>query len=227
MSKVHFIHIPKNGGMAIRRSDVLKPLITISHKQFHISKEYSDNVLATMQKYKQHHGYQHARWRDLNESVRNGRSFAIVRNPWAKVVSRYTFAMTTNSREEGYTFEQFIEERHEWANVPYFWHRAIKGWYQQKDHVVDENGKLRADIMRTEHLNDDINEYFGKVIHLPLRNVSNGNKTKENTIINRRDYRDFYTPETYDIITDWYADDIEFFGFTFDGPATKNVGKLK
>ena len=29
--------------------------------------------------------------------------------------------------------------------------------------------------------------------------------------------------EEYDIVADWYKEDIDFFGFSFDGGATKNI----
>jgi len=228
MNRIHFIHIPKNGGMTIRRAPMLKHRITTSTPGHHISPEYTQQLLATMNKYGEHHGYQHARWRDLKPSTRKGKCFAIVRNPWSKVVSRYTFMMlaltpgtpgynrtNANPTYSEKSFEEFLEERHIWGGKEFFWHRAIKGWFPQIDHVVDENGKLHADIMRLEKLNEDVTKYFrlGK-IKLDTRNVSNREK---------KDYRSFYNDTTKKIVEDWYAEDIEFFGFTFDGMATKNI----
>ena len=42
------------------------------------------------------------------------------------------------------------------------------------------------------------------------------------TALNTGTYKDLYTPETIQIIADWYKDDIEFWGFDFDGGPTKN-----
>jgi hypothetical protein len=39
----------------------------------------------------------------------------------------------------------------------------------------------------------------------------------------RADYRDIYSPRTIRIVADWYAADIERFGFDFDTPASKNT----
>ncbi len=221
--KKHFIHIPKNAGMTIRLCNELKPRITLSGKSNLVSQEYANTLLKTMNKYGEHHGYEHARWRDVKKSLRNGPCFAIVRNPWAKVVSRYTFliheiergaeAVINNPTYIRCSFEEFLEQRQLWVK-PYFWHRAIKGWYQQKDHVVDESGNLRCDILRAEELNKDINEYFSVNLKLQSRNVSNTGK---------KDYKLFYTPLTKKIIEDWYSEDIEFFGFKFDGIATKHI----
>ncbi|MGV7235182.1 MAG: hypothetical protein ACQ9ET_02895 [Nitrosomonadaceae bacterium] len=224
MNRVNFIHIPKNGGMTIRHCPELKSRILLSSPNRHISPEYTKTLLAQMNKYGEHHGYEHARWRDLNKAAHAFKSFAVVRNPWSKVVSRYTFLMHLfdkgNERviqSPHYSqkpFEEFLEERLEWGNRDYFWHRAIRGWFNQKDHVTDADGNLQVDVLRLEHLNKDINKYFNLNISLRSRNVSN---------IAKKDYRDFYTPETKKIVEDWYADDIEFFGFTFDGEATKNI----
>ena len=138
-------------------------------------------------------------------------SFAIVRNPYARTVSRFTFARVTGDASGDNTFRCFLEERHKYGGLDYFWHRAIRGWYQQKDYVVDEEGNLRCDVLRLE--SNDIKDYIGK--ELRRRNVSNRGE----------DYRDFYGPEEYDIVTDWYKEDIDYFGFDFEGPATKNIWK--
>lgn len=225
-----FIHIPKNGGMTIRRAPQLRNRIIIAGRKHHKSEEYSDAVLNTMNKYGQHHGYEHARWRDVApELTANHSAFAIIRNPWSKVVSRYTFAVLlaqrgTISLPQHYTIEQFLEERHTWGNVPYFWHRAILGWYPQYQHVTDEEGNLRCDILRMEYFTEDTMKYFNLKGPLEIRNVSNGDRVDDNKqLTNKKDYREFFNDTTREIVADWYKDDIEFFGFTFDGPATKNI----
>lgn len=241
MKKAHFVHIPKNGGMTIRRSPHLKNLITTSTPNTHINPQYTKDLLTTMNKYNEHHGYEHARWRDLKPSVRNGRCFAIVRNPWSKVVSRYTFLMhifqpenqsykkiIKNPNYKKCSFEEFLEERHEWGGKKFFWHRAVKGWFPQKDHVTDENGNLRCDILRLEHFDEDVMKYFELKQPLHVRNVSNGERTHNKTqVSNKRDYKEFYTNETKEIVADWYKQDIEFFGFTFKGTATKNIWNME
>lgn len=226
MKEVIFIHIPKNGGMTIRHkeSPILKRIIVAERKN-HKSKEYSDAVLKTMNKYKQHHGYEHARWRDLNPSLTSKYpAFAIVRNPWSKVISRYTFAMIQNLRPNNYSLEQFLEERHKWGGIPYFWHRAVYGWYPQTDYVTDKEANLKCDILRFEHFDEDVMTYFNLKKPLHVRNVSNGKKSQDKTKIEgKKDYKEFYTEETREIVAYWYQQDIEFFGFTFEGSATKNI----
>ncbi len=230
MKEYHFVHIPKNAGMTIRHSLDLKPLMTTSISCHHRDTKYSHELHAQMTKYSEHHGDEHARWRDLNSDCQNRKCFAVIKNPWHKVASRYMFLMHLFSPDhpnyqkmlrhptyEAKSFEEFLEERHEWGGKKFFWHRAIRGWFNQKDHVTDLEGNNRCDILRAEHLNEDVNKYFNMDISLRSRNVSN---------VTKIDYKTFYTPVTKKIIEDWYAEDIEFFGFTFESTASKNIWNI-
>ena len=206
-----FVHIPKNGGMTIRRG---YNGIILANPGNHVSPEYTQAVRETMAAHGEHHGYEHARWRDFREDLKNDyRAFGIVRNPYSRTVSRYTFARVTGDKSGQGSFKDFLEERHEYSGLPYFWHRAIRGWYPQKDYVTDEDGIIQCDVLRLE--SNDVKEYLGLGNELRRRGVSNRGE----------DYREFYDSECYDIVTEWYREDIEFFGFGFEGPATKNVWK--
>lgn len=168
-----------------------------------------------------HPGYEHARLRDVKRSVRKANiPFAIVRNPWSRVVSRFTFSLL--AMEEGRSpadysakdFEAFLEERHIWGSREYFWHRAIRGWYPQKDYVTDEDGSVPVNILRLEHFNTESQSYFNLDAPLQKRNIS---KPKQSN------FKSYYTDKTIQIVADWYAQDIEYFGFDFDTSATKNT----
>ena len=88
-----FVHIPKNAGMTIRRSPQLRDKIILSTPAVHKNQAYTNGVLNQMNKIGDHHGFEHARWRDLNPAMTSGHdAFAIVRNPWDRVASRYFFA---------------------------------------------------------------------------------------------------------------------------------------
>lgn len=214
-----FIHIPKNGGMSLRHG--LKGKIKTTSKN-DVPPDYAKEFLATMKKHNEHAGFEHARWRDLNDKAKRDRCFAIVRNPWARVVSRYTFMMTAfengtiqkrgQKQYKKWSFEEFLEQRHQDAEIPYFWHRAIRGWYTQKSYVVDDKQVLQCDILRLD--SDEVQRYFQLKEPLRKRNVS---KTRT------KDYKEYYTDKTIQIVADWYQEDIEFFGFDFDSVATKNT----
>jgi hypothetical protein len=226
MIQKFFIHIPKNGGMSIRRSNIARPKVMIATPQTHKTGEYTQAVRNKMQSLGEHDGFEHARWRDISKGLQDKMQFfAIVRNPWDRVVSRYFFAkkviyLEENSDHYGETeysdcssFEAFLEERHKWGGHEYMWHRAIRGWYPAKDYVTCDKGIMRCDILRLEHLDEEICKYLNLPFMTGARNV---------TAVNDKRYQDIYTPETLQIVADWYKDDIDQWGFDFDTPAQKN-----
>jgi len=218
-----FIHIPKNAGMTIRKSPVLAGKFIVASPNNHKSAEYTKALLDKMNSLGDHHGYEHARWRDLKQSVQNNyQAFAVIRNPWDRVVSRYFFAKKVIEVEKKVpasyadvsSFEAFLEERHKWGNQPYMWHRAVRGWYPAFDHVCDNDGKVRCDMLRFENLNEDLCNYFNVVAMSRARNV---------TALNKGSYKDIYTAKTIQIVADWYAKDIEHWGYDFASGPTRNT----
>jgi len=226
INKKIFVHIPKNAGMTIRHSTFLKDKILVNGAQTHKSREYTNGLLETMKKTGDHHGIEHARWIDLKPKYTSAhKAFAVIRNPWDRVVSRYFFAKKVIEVEKKQTseyadtssFEAFLEERHKWGDKEYMWHRAVRGWYPAVDHVTDSNGKLKCDMLRLEHLNKDLIAYFKIPMMSRPRNV---------TAMNKGTYKDMYNKETIQIIADWYKKDIDMWGFDFDSGPTKNYWRL-
>ena len=206
-----FVHIPKNGGMSIRRG-IPDQVITASAGNL-VSTQYEGAVRARMAKDGEHHGLEHARWRDWSAELRlKHPAVAIVRNPWDRTVSRYLFAKYHGQLAGARTFPEFLDQRFKYGQRDFYWHRAIKGWYQQLEYVTNELGVLKCDILRFG--TDDYIEYFGLDGPLPVRNRTN---------IDRVPYQDFYTDETLQAVGQWYQDDIEFFGFDFNSDATENI----
>ena len=221
-----FIHIPKNGGMTIRRNKVLRPKVILATPDVHISPEYTRGLHRKMKEIGDHVGNEHARWRDITPRVTNNvQAFAFVRNPWDRVVSRYWFAKKVIEIEEGSdhygetdyadisSFEAFLEERHKWGGQEYMWHRAIRGWYPAFDHVSDRHGEVKCDILRFENYNDDIRAYLNIAFDPQPRNV---------TAVYNAPYQQMYTKKTQQIVADWYQKDIDYWGFDFDTGATRN-----
>lgn len=241
-----FIHIPKNGGMSIRhpqskfRDRVIWPREPIvgNNDQYHEEFQRKMRKMGRPNK-----PYEHARWRDVSKDVRLMHdAFAIVRNPWSRVVSRYTFAVrndnawdnvkvngvTTGGRDM--TFDEFLEQRFQYdengcgLNNSFTWHLAIRGWWNAFDYVSDAKGKVKCDIMRFEHYDEDVNRYFNfSVAPVERRNVSNGDKQDDMvTVLNEKNYKTFYNDRTIQIVADWYQKDIDQWGFDFDTSAQKN-----
>jgi len=218
LSKHLFVHIPKNAGMAVRNSRQMRRRVVVADPHFHVSPDYTRRLHETMDKAGFHHGDQHARLIDIRADLRrNLQAVAVVRNPWRRVMSRFTFQFKYKEREgeavdySPAAFEAFLEERHEFGGREFFWHRAIAGWFPQMDYIRDEDGNVPVHLLRQEFLADELNRYFG-ITDLPVRNKS-GRKAPPPEAI--------YTPETIQIVADWYKDDIEHFGFDFDTPAQR------
>lgn len=224
-SKV-FIHIPKNAGMSIRRDPWLKNNIIEAGPNLHVSPEYTKAVKDKMDSLGDHHGYEHARARDLNADVWNERyGFAVVRNPWERTVSRYLFAKKVIEVEKKVpadyadvsSFQAFLEERYKWADEEYMWHRAVRGWYNQKEYVTEaDSNELMVNVVRFEHLDEDLKLVFP--------NMDKGHKLAPRNVtgLEEDSYLNYYNSTSAEIVETFYRDDIEFFGFDFDSPATKN-----
>lgn len=222
-----FVHIPKNGGMSIRKTPFYRNQVLIASPPNHKDMVYSANVHTTMQKHGDADGYEHARLRDWRKDLReNFKALAIVRNPWSRVVSRYEFARKVIEREPSShvyhnydyadisSFESFLEERHRWGDTEYMWHRAVRGWYPAMDHVIDETGKVGCDILRFEHMNEELPLYFKSMEQVEHRNITGYDQST---------YKDYYNDSTIQIVADWYKRDIDYWGFDFDTPATKKT----
>lgn len=212
--------------MTIRRNPELRQKVLLATPNNHINKQYTKGLARVMEENGDHYGFEHARWRDWNQDIRENHSaFAIIRNPWSRVVSRFEFAkkviyLEENSDHYGQedyidcsSFEAFLETRHEWGGKKFFWHRAVRGWYPAFDYVSDENGKVKCDILRFEHYSDDIKSYLGVLSNPPPRNVTG---YKQST------YTDYYNEKTIQIVADWYKSDIDYWGYDFDTGPTRN-----
>lgn len=137
--------------------------------------------------------------------------FAFVRNPWDLVASAYHFLRQTlkefpviRSRDpdiaflvESVDFTNFVRAR------PYLTSES-----NQLAQLSDARGNLLVDFVgRVETIESDFAEICRRTgISVSLPHV---NKAEH------QHYREYYTPETRDIIASHFARDIETFGYTF------------
>lgn len=196
----YFIHIPKNGGVAIRLALKDNPNIVLSNPY-------------------------HLRVVDY-DSPESKSFFAVIRNPWSRVASRFYYAKQkcaewpiSDPRRmyvEKASFENFVLEAPSFE-IPEHpgkpWLGPFANWYNQLSWVSDHQHVLAASIMRFEYLELDLSRYLGKRTTVKKRNV-----TKI-----QNDYRRLFNSRTVDAVAMIHKEDIATFGFSFDGSATRNI----
>lgn len=132
--------------------------------------------------------------------------FAFVRNPWDLEVSLYHYAMAHPGHHK---HEQFKAMR---GFDEYIAWRVQSRGRLQLDFLADARGQLLMDFVgRFERLQADFRvvcETIGVNANLPHVNSSS-----------HRDYRECYTARTRAMLAAAVRDDIDQFGYEFDGPA--------
>jgi chondroitin 4-sulfotransferase 11 len=190
-AKCIFVHIQKTGGASIES-------LLLRH----------DPAATTA-----HEGRRHLTARDMRALVpvavwSESYKFAFVRNPWDRLVSWYHMCMqvpTPNPfsvyiRQHAPTFGDFVTKSTTGV--------AARTTRNQLDYVTDDNGEVIVDFIgRYEALQADlgtVGERLGIAVELPHLNRSS-----------HRDYREYYTDETRDIVAERFADDLRQFGYKF------------
>ena len=201
-ARFHFIHIPKNAGQSVRDALYLQRDVSLS-EPFHY------------------------RYVDIADKVgRHLKFFAVIRNPWSRTASRYYFARQnaphwpTNDPRRLFiantSFEDFVRQQRvlpipEHPGQP--WMGPLSSWFNQLEWIRDERGAVVCDCLRMERIDHDIRAYLGRSIELRRRNVTQASY----------DYRSMYTDELVEIVARLFHDDIDFFGFSFESPAIRNI----
>jgi len=191
-TKCIFVHIQKTGGASIES----------------LLLQHDPSIAATA-----HEGRRHLTAREIRALVpaatwEQSFKFAFVRNPWDRLVSWYHMCMqvpTPNPfslyiRQHAPTFDDFITRTTTGM--------AARTTRNQVDYVTGDAGELIVDyIGRYEQLQadlDTVGERLGFPATLPHLNRSS-----------HRDYREYYSDETRDIVAARFARDVQQFGYRF------------
>ncbi|MEA1989603.1 MAG: sulfotransferase family 2 domain-containing protein, partial [Pseudomonadota bacterium] len=135
--------------------------------------------------------------------------FAIVRNPWDKVVSHYHYRVKTNQtqlRDKPIPFKEWVKLTYG-EQVPFYFNHP-EMFIPQLDWITDKEGNIIVDeVIRFENLEQEFHDVMKKLsLNLYLPHV---NSTK------RGSYRDYYDEETAEIVRSWFMRDIEYFKYTY------------
>lgn len=194
INKLIFIHIPKNAGTSITNSIGMG----FSHVGHHFPSFYQTNFPNEWKNYKK---------------------FAVVRNPWDRVVSNYEYSkmlesywhsssgksqygihpdyQTTSNLSFKETLQIFS------SNQNFLKHQGWAPQYPYAFNSKDEN--LLDYIFKLDEITN--NKLFQEIVpNLIFKNKSN---RKYNN------YREYYDDETIEIVSTIYAKDIKLFNFVF------------
>ncbi|MBI1733489.1 MAG: sulfotransferase family 2 domain-containing protein [Gammaproteobacteria bacterium] len=144
------------------------------------------------------------------EKWRNSFTFTVVRNPWDKVVSHYSYRVQTDQTGMGdgsIAFAEWVREAYGRRNPRYY--DKPKMFMPQVDWISGADGSILVNfIARFETLQTDFNTVCARIgrdpAELPHRKSSQ-----------RGDYRGYYDAETRGIVNDWFRRDVERFGYEF------------
>jgi len=140
----------------------------------------------------------------------NSYIFSSVRNPYSRAVSMFRH----ESWDSVKTFRGFCMaiKRHEYPSGCAKWHVS-----RITDHLVDADGELKVDyIIKLEDCQSGINKVC-RSLDIKKQRLSHENQSgaerKKQTI--DKHYTEYYNDVTRAIITDYFAQDIERFGYKF------------
>jgi hypothetical protein len=197
----HFIHIPKNGGTAVR--------LALTLRRVALERPI------------------HARYVEL-EPRTDRRYFCVVRNPWSRTASRYLYTRRiaqewpdTDPRKQYImraSFEDYVEDRRVFGvpGQPHrTWHMSL--WIDQLSWITDAGDEVSGDCLRFEALEEDLRAYFGRHVRVPRASPLRAAPY---------DYRSMFSDRTVQEVADTYARDIEYFGFDFHGAAVRKTYTL-
>lgn len=136
--------------------------------------------------------------------------FTFVRNPWDKTVSLYEYRRKKNKTQIatlGISFEDWVMKTLGDKQDQLFYDNP-KSFQPQVEWLKDLQGHISIDyIGKFESLNQDfdaIRKVIGIDTQLPHLNASS-----------REPYQSYYSEKTRDLVSRWFAEDIERFGYTF------------
>jgi chondroitin 4-sulfotransferase 11 len=187
--KTIFIHIPKNAGTSIR--------------------EYFGQSLSVVKYGIKKHDDARAIHLKIRDSRRLYSRFAIVRNPYDRMVSWYFFVklyMKSQKTNIEFDFKQWIKNPFKESykkEKPYEnWLNLHKDLLFRPQYTWVTPSKWSVTILKYENLKEELNKFLEKEINLPIVN-----KTEHEY------YLKYYDKESLDIVYDKYKEDFEKFNY--------------
>ena len=137
-------------------------------------------------------------------------SFAIVRNPYDKLVSAWKYCRSTRDKSLRDALSTHLPR--ETAGETYN-HDYVHFSMKQKDFIVEDNALIVDSLIRFETLQEDLGQFFRRhgldPPHLPHRNRT---PSRDGSVPK-------LTPEVLALIEDRFGADFDFFGYDRNLPS--------
>jgi len=205
-----FFHIPKAAGTSIIISlyDKLNKNVLIND---------SNKELVAFLKNKGNTWPNHATCGEIMEFLgiilyENYFKFCFVRNPWDRLVSMYHYTVQKEKEKYAKIEENLPEYSKNILEAGSFdkWIKSRNIGTGQFDIISNDKDELLVDYVgRSEIIQSDFS-YICSVIGIENIQLPKSNTSKH------KDYRDYYTEETIQIVAEKHKKDIEFFGYEFE-----------
>lgn len=139
-------------------------------------------------------------------------SFAVVRNPWDRMVSLYAYRRLIRSIPAEMSFDHYVrllaDRQRKGEHIFYRPHL----WMSAADFVCDAKDELLVTYIGRFEDRATMATDLAQRLNLPAFGVVHTQSAPRT----QRDYRAYYTLETRALIAQLYARDIALFGYTFD-----------
>jgi len=206
--KYIFFHLPKNAGVSISRTLISqeKSLQLKRYNSFFLRNFFKtrDNYYFSIKKKKIFFFRSHITcgefYRIMNdEPILDYFKFAVIRNPWDRMVSRFFYSKKISTKFRNYTFNEFVDYDIE-HNLDVL---------KQYEFCSDNKKNFCLDkVIKFENLNNDFNDVCYKIYK--KKNILNHfNQSKH------KDYQEYYDLNTKNKIYNYCKKDIDFFEYEF------------
>jgi len=234
--KLYFIHIPKTAGMSISELFYNKLKMNIGYGYYKYDKKYLKAKQILDKKYYDLHD-QINKWhipfsfftkQYQDEIINKFKLFAIVRNPYERIISDYGFWIKYyNNNKHKLSFNKLkkIYDSFEVSpkNLNDYIHKVLdndKYKYELDGHLIpmykythinkDDKLILICEILKYENLNNEFNKFIeDNNINLPKDSLLKIHKNKSGIQITRKHLDD----KSIKLIQEYYKKDFELFGY--------------
>lgn len=132
--------------------------------------------------------------------------FGFVRNPWDRLLSWYSLINSQNQKSlkvERQKFEEFLELDQAFQQGDTFFHYNQLDYFPTKDGAIDF-----IKLFHYENFEEEVKNLFS-LLKLTLKEIPVINNTK------KKQYRDYYTDRSIELIQQKCRKDIDFFNYSF------------